>query len=185
MARKTIRLQYSGYVIFAAKLFSVATGLAFQFMLGRAIAADSPEYAIWGNLSTILPYFTMLAGIVPFWVMRYVAREKEGSTKTGLSINLLFSSIAIATYLVIIPLIMPLLLSEAGVSNPATYLPFYLIASIQIVELYMIGLFEPCLQARTPQSVGYGLIVQQVFRLIMGYVIIVGLKRSIIFFQSK
>jgi len=180
VARKEIRLQYSGYVIFAAKLIGVATGLIFQFMLGRAIAADSPEYAIWGNIITVLPYFTLLAGVVPFWVMRCVARGKEGATKTGLTINLLFSLITTAAYLVIIPLILPSFLSEAGVSNPAVYLPFYLIVSVQIIEVYLIGLFEPCLQARTPQSVGYGLILQQLFRLIIGYVIIVQLGQPLL-----
>jgi hypothetical protein len=180
VARKEIRLQYSGYVIFAAKLISVATGLIFQFMLGRAIAADSPEYAIWGNINTVLPYFTLLAGIVPFWVMRCVARGKEGATKTGLTINLLFSLITTAAYLVFIPLVLPSLLSEAGVSNPAAYLPFYLIVSVQIIEVYLIGLFEPCLQARTPQSVGYGLILQQLFRVIIGYVIIIQLGQPLL-----
>jgi len=175
VARKEIRLQYSGYVIFAAKLIGVVTGLIFQFMLARAIAAESPEYAIWGNITTVLPYFTLLSGIVPFWVMRCVARGKEGATKTGLAINLVFSIIATAAYLVIIPLVLPLLLSEAGVPNPAAYLPFYLIISVQIIEVYLIGLFEPCVQARTPQSVGFGLILQQVVRLIIGYVIIIQL----------
>jgi len=180
VARKEIRLQYSGYVIFAAKLISVATGLIFQFMLARAIASDSPEYAIWGNINTVLPYFTLLSGIVPFWVMRCVARGKEGATKTGLTVNLLFSLITTAAYLVIIPLALPSLLSEAGVANPAAYLPFYLIVSVQIIEVYLIGLFEPCLQARTPQSVGYGLILQQVFRVIMGYVIIIHLGQPLL-----
>jgi hypothetical protein len=180
VARKEIRLQYSGYVIFAAKLISVATGLIFQLMLARAIAKDSPEYGIWGNINTVLPYFTLLAGIVPFWVMRCVAREKEGATKTGLAINLVFSLIATAAYFIIIPLFLPSLLSEGGVANPAAYLPFYLIVSVQIIESYLIALFEPCLQARTPQSVGYGLILQQLFRVIMGYVIIIQLGQPLL-----
>jgi hypothetical protein len=180
VARKEIRLQYSGYVIFAAKLISVATGLIFQFMLGRAIAQTSPEYAIWGNINTVLPYFTLLTGVVPFWVMRCVARGKEGATKTGLAINLLFSLITTAAYLIIIPLVLPSLLSEGGVSNPAAYLPFYLIVSVQIIEVYLIGLFESCLQARTPQSIGYGLIVQQLFRVIIGYVIIIQLGQPLL-----
>jgi len=180
VARKEIRLQYSGYVIFAAKLISVATGLIFQFMLGRAIAQTSPEYAIWGNINTVLPYFTLLTGIVPFWVMRCVARGKEGATKTGLAINLLFSLITTAAYFVIIPLVLPSFLSGAGVSNPAAYVPFYLIVSVQIIEVYLIGLFEPCLQARTPQSVGYGLILQQLFRVIIGYVIIIQLGQPLL-----
>lgn len=173
MPKKEIRLQYSGYVIFAAKLLSVATGLIFQFMLGRSIAAESPDYAIWGNINTLIPYFTLMAGVVPFWVMRYVAREKDGAAKTGLTINLIFSLIATTAYLAIIPLMLPYLLAEAGVANPEIYLPFYLIASVQIVEAYLIGLFEPCIQASAPQYVGYGLILQQLFRVIMGYVIII------------
>ena len=112
--------------------------------------------------------------------MRCVARGKEGATKTGLTINLLFSLISTAAYLVVMPLILPSLLSEAGVSNPAAYLPFYLIVSILIIEQYLIGLFEPCLQARTPQSVGYGLILQQVFRVIIGYVIIIQLGQPLL-----
>jgi len=175
-----IRLQYSGYVIFAAKLISVATGLIFQFMLGRAIAADSPEYALWGNINTILPYFTLMAGIVPFWVMRSVARKKEGAIKTGLATNFLFSLITTAAYFVIIPLVLPSLLSEAGVANPAIYLPFYLIVSVQIIEVYLMGLFESSLQARTPHSVGYGLILQQVFRVIIGYVLIIQLGQPLL-----
>lgn len=180
MARKEIRLHYSGYVIFAAKLISVATGLIFQFMLGRAIAVNSPEYGIWGNINTVLPYFTLLSGVVPFWVMRYVARGKEGATKTGLAINLLFALITTAVYLVVMPLILPMLLSEAGIANPAVYLPFYLIVSIQIIEAYLIGLFEPCLQALTPQSVGFGLILQQLFRVAAGYVIIIHLGQPLL-----
>ena len=166
--------------MFAAKLISVATGLIFQIMLARAIAATSPEYAIWGNINTVLPYFTLLSGIVPFWVMRYVARRKEGATKTGLTINLFFSLITTAAYLIIIPIFLPSLLSEAGISDPAVYLPFYLIVSVQIIEVYLLGLFEPCLQARTPQSAGFGLIVQQVIRVIIGYVIIIQLGQPLL-----
>jgi hypothetical protein len=149
-------------------------------MLGRAIAQTSPEYAIWGNINTVIPYFTLLAGIVPFWVMRCVARGKEGATKTGLAVNLLFSLITTAAYFIIIPLVLPSLLSGAGVSNPAAYVPFYLIVSVQIIEVYLIGLFEPCLQASTPQSVGYGLILQQLFRVIIGYVIIIQLGQPLL-----
>ena len=180
MAGKEIRLQYSGYVIFAAKIISVVTGLIFQFMIARAIATESPEYAIWGNINTVLPYFTLLSGIVPFWVLRSVARKKEGAIKTGLTINLLFSVITTAAYLIIIPLFLPVFLSEGGVSNPAVYLPFYLIAAVQIIEVHLMGLFESCLQARTPQSVGYGLILQQVFRVIIGYVLIIQMGQPLL-----
>ena len=180
MARKEIRLHYTGYVIFAAKLIGVVTGLIFQFMLLRAIAPDSPEIGIWGNINTVIPYFTLMAGVVPFWVMRYVARSREGAAKTGLAINMVFSLISTAVYLLVIPLILPSLLSEAGVSNPTLYLPFYLIISMEIIELYLIGIFEPCIQACTPQSAGYGLLLQQVVRLAIGYFIIIQLGQPLL-----
>lgn len=180
MARKEIRLQYTGYVIFAARIIGLVTGLLFQFMLARAIPTGSPEYAIWGNINNILPYFTLLAGVVPFWVMRCVARGREGAARTGLVMNLIFSAIGTIVYLAVIPLILPSLLSQAQVPNPVIYLPFYLIASVQIVELYLTGILEPCIQACTPQSIGYGLIMQQIIRLIIAYIIIILLGQPLL-----
>jgi hypothetical protein len=169
--RKEIRLQYAGYVVFAAKLLGVATGLIFQFMVLRQIQ-DTPEFGIWFNMSDMLAYFTLMSGVVPFWVMRCVARGKEGATKTGLATNLIFSAISTAAYLAIIPLILPWLLSSSRIADPYVYLPLYLLVSLQIVETYLMGLFEPCLQAVTPQSVGYGLLLQQVFKVVIGYLLI-------------
>jgi hypothetical protein len=180
VVKKEIRLQYTGYVMLAAKLIGVATGLIFQFILARAIAPGSDDYGVWGNIAYIIPYFTMFAGIVPFWVMRCVARQQQGATKTGLAMNLVFSAISMLVYLTVIPIILPWLLAEAQVANPSAYLPIYLIASVQIFEMYLIGVFEPCLQASTPESVGYGLILQQITRVIVAYIIIVPLGQPLL-----
>ena len=171
MATKDIRLQYTGYIIFAAKLIAVATGLIFQYMIARV--ATKPEYDIYFNLNDVLAYFTLLAGVVPFWVMRCVARGKEGATKTGLVTNLIISLIFTIAYLTAVPFILPVL----GVSTD--YLTLYLVASVQIVELYLLGLFEPCLQATTPQAVGYGLLVQQVSKVALGYFLIIVLAQPL------
>jgi hypothetical protein len=45
--------------------------------------------------------------------------------------------------------------------------------------LYLIGLFESCLQAITPQAVGYGLLVQQVSKVALGYVLIIMLGQPL------
>lgn len=171
MAGKGIRLQYTGYIIFAAKIISIATGLAFQFMVARL--ATTQEYDIFFNLSDVLAYFTLMAGVVPFWVMRCVARGKPGATKTGFATNLVFSFVSTLAYIGILPFILPVLLSGLGISNWTAYLPLYLIVSLQITELYLIGLFESCLQAATPQKIGFGLLIQQIFKLALGYVLIV------------
>jgi hypothetical protein len=171
VARKELRLQYTGYIIFAAKLIGVATGLIYQYMIARA--TTKPEYDIYFNLNDVLAYFTLLAAVVPFWVMRCVARGKEGATKTGFVTNLIVSIVFTVAYLAAIPLVLPAL----GIST--NYLTLYLLASIQIVELYLIGLFEPCLQATTPQAVGYGLLVQQFTKLALGYVLIIQLGQPL------
>ena len=173
LERKEIRLQFTGYVLFAAKLLSVATGLIFQFMIARSPNTSNLDWDLWFNINDVLAYFTLLAGVVPFWVMRCVSRGKQGATKTGLATNLIISAISTIIYLSIVPFV----LSGLGIS--LNYLPLYFIVAFQIVELYLIGLFESCLQAISPQTVGYGLLVQQVFKVILGYVLIIQLGQPL------
>ena len=134
--KKEIRLQYSGFIIFAAKMFSVATGLAFTLMLTRATTEQ--QYGIWSNINDMIAYFAFLAPAFPFWTMRFVARNKEGSVKTGVFANIIISIIATIIYLPLIPLITSLL----GISE--TYLIPYLIASMQMMEVYLITMLERC-----------------------------------------
>jgi hypothetical protein len=174
LVAKEIRLQYTGFVLFAAKILSVATGLIFQFMIAQATIPRPGEYDMWFNISDVLAYFTILVGVAPFWVMRFVARGREGATKTGFVTNLIISAISTIVYLAFVPFVLPML----GISS--NYMAVYLIASLQIVELYAIGLFESCLHASMPQTIGYGLLVQQVGRVALGYVLIVQLGRPLV-----
>jgi len=165
VATKDIRLQYSGFVIFAAKIVSVVTGLVFQYIVAHAL--NSGEYDLWFNINDITNYFVLLSGVLPFWAMRYVTRDKEGSVKTGLFANLTISAVASTVYILLIPTVM----SALHVS--LFYLPTYLLVAIQIVEVHSIAIMESCLQARIPQRVGYGLLVQQFCKVVLGYVLIV------------
>jgi O-antigen/teichoic acid export membrane protein len=169
---KDIRLQYSGFVIFAAKMASVITGLIFQFIVARAL--NKVEFDLWFNINDLSAYFLLLAGVLPFWAMRFVAREKEGAIKTGITANLAISGIATIVYLLLIPLI------TSTLHISATYLPIYFLISIQIIELHSITILESCLQARVPQAIGYGLIVQQVTRVILGYILIIQFEQLLL-----
>ncbi len=165
MTAKDIRLQYSGFVIFSAKMASVVTGLIFQLIVARAL--NKVEYDLWFNINDIAGYFVLMAGVLPFWTMRFVARDKEGATKTGIFANFAISGIAVLIYLLIIPFVTSALqVSEA-------YLPIYFLISVQIVESHSIGVLESCLQARIPQTIGYALLVQQVCKVVLGYLLIV------------
>ena len=153
-------------------MLSIATGLAFQLMIGRA--TTKPEYGLWFNIKDILAYFTLLAGALPFWTMRFVARDKEGAAKTGILANLTISVIATIIYLPLVPLIT----SSLGISQE--YLLLYFIVAIEMIELYFINALEACLQARAPQTLGYGLLVAEVCKVILGYILIIEFRQPLL-----
>jgi len=172
LTKSEIRVQYSGYIIFATKLLSVATGLVFTLMLTRSTTEQ--QLGIWGNVNDILAYFAFLASAFPFWTMRFAARDKEGSIKTGLIANLTISMIATVIYLPTIPIIMSLLhISE-------TYMIIYLIASTQIIENYLISMLEACLRAKRPQTIGYGLLVEESSKVLIAYILIIRLQQPLL-----
>ena len=173
MTQKDLRLQYSGLIVFASRLVSVVTGLAFALMIARA--ASKPEYDVWFNMNDISTYFTLMAGVLPFWALRFVAREKEGAIKTGVFSNFIVSLIATAIFLPVIPLIVSALGPRAE-----PYILVYFLFSVQIIEFHFLGMFEACLQARTPKIVGYGLLIQQVGKVTIGYIMIVQLHQPLL-----
>ena len=178
MAKKEIRLQYSGFIIFAAKMLSVASGLIFQLMIARGVRLYSVdwqfEYDLWFNLTDILAYFTLLAAAFPFWTMRFVARGKEEAVKTGIVGNLIISAIATAIYLPLVPFIT----SSLGI--PQEYLLLYFLISVQIIELYSINALEACLRAKIPHTIGYGLLIVEVCKVALGYLLIWELKQPLL-----
>lgn len=171
MARNEIRLQYSGFVIFAAKMLSIATGLAFQLMIARS--ATTHEYGIWFNISDVTAYFTILAGVFPFWALRFTARTKKGSVKTGFAANLTLSTVAVLAYL----LLTPLITSTLDISQKYVFL--YLLASAQIVEVYILNALESCLRAKRPHTLGYGLLLEEICKITLGYILIIRLQLSL------
>ncbi|MBS7646891.1 MAG: hypothetical protein QXK93_05080 [Candidatus Bathyarchaeia archaeon] len=170
MRENPIRLQYSGFVIFSAKMFSVATGFIFQYMIARY--TSTVEYGIWFNINDVLGYFLVLAGVIPFWVVRFVARSEEGAVKTGVLANLTISLVATIIYLVSVPLIT----SAIGVHQ---YTSLYLLAALQVVEFYMLNVIEACLRARKPQVLGYGAVIAEIIKVSLGYILIMRLQKPL------
>jgi hypothetical protein len=166
-------LQYAGYAIFIARMLSVATGLAFTLMFTRATTGPD-QFGVWSNINDVIAYFAFLSPAFPFWATRFVARNKEGTEKTGLLANLAVSLVATMIYLPMIPLIMQLL----GIGQ--TYLIPYLIASMQIIENYLTTMLEACLRAKIPQTIGYGLLIEEIIKVLLAYVLIVQFQQPII-----
>ena len=156
MEKKEIRTHYSGVIVFAAKLATVATGIVFVLIVANSLSQS--EYGILGNFYIIVPYFTILSGAISFWTMRFVARGAGGATKTGLVANLILSAIAAMVYLALFPIVSP----AFGFGN---YLAVYLIFVGQVVETYLITILESSLQGNQPEYVGYGLLVGEILKL--------------------
>jgi len=168
MVKSDIRLRYSGLIVFASNILSVATGIAFVLMITRSISAE--EFGIWGNVRDLYNYFILLAGVLPFWATRFVAREHAGSAKTGLIANIFVSIASASIYLAL----MPTILSILQVSSD--YAILYTIISIQILELHATSALEAVLLARQPQTIGYGLLISEVCKVILGFTLIVQLE---------
>jgi len=164
-------LQYSGFVIFAAKMLSIVTGLLFQLMVARSTTIS--DYGIWFNISDLTAYFTIFAGVFPFWALRFTARNKKGAIKTGFATNLTLSIIAAMVYLLLIPLTTSML----GISQK--YVLLYLLASMQIIEVYILNSLESCIQAKMPHTLGYALILAEMSKVILGYTLIIRLQLSL------
>ena len=60
---------------------------------------------MWYNVTDLTAYFTLMAGVLPFWTMRFATRGKEGAIKTGILANLTIAGIAALFYLLLIPFI--------------------------------------------------------------------------------
>jgi O-antigen/teichoic acid export membrane protein len=112
--------------------------------------------------------------VLPFWIMRSVVREKTGALKTGIVANLIISAIATLVYILFIPFIT----SALGVSG--AYLLVYFLMAIEILEYYSITALESYFQARVPQTIGYGMLIEQVCKVVLAYVIIIRLDQPLL-----
>ncbi|MEM1767446.1 MAG: hypothetical protein QXD86_05840 [Candidatus Bathyarchaeia archaeon] len=170
MAKSEVRVQYSGFVIFTSKLLSIVTGLAFQLMVARTVTTG--EYGVWFNINDLVAYFTIFAGVLPFWAMRFASRGAEGAIKTGIISNFSISIVAATLYIITISLVSPTL----GVEK---YTLIYMLGAIQIVECFLISVLEEFLRARKPQAIGYGLLMSELFKVFLGYVMIFRLGEAL------
>lgn len=171
VAKNEIRLRYSGFVMFTAKMLSVITGIAFTLMITRTTTQE--QYGILSNVNDLIGYFSVPAIILPFWTLRFVARNKEGAIKTGILANLIISIIATTIYLLLIPQIIPML----GIGG--IYVILYLVAAMQLMEAYFIYMLEACLRPKMPQTIGYGIIVEEICKVLLGYILIVRLEQAL------
>jgi len=169
LEKDEIRLHYSGFIVFAAQMLSLVTGIVFTLLLTRNMAKQ--EYGIWANIFDVISYFLLLSGVFPFWTMRFVARHNRGAAKTGFLANLVLSFMFTVVYISLTPFV------TAAFNISGSYVLMYLLASAQIVNMYLIAVLESVLRAKKPQAIGYGLIIEESCKIVIAYLLIVWLQQ--------
>lgn len=166
LSKHQIRVQYSGFIIFASQIFSVATGLIFTLLLTRNMSTS--QYGIWTNIFDYTAYFWLFSGVLPFWATRFMARGKEGTVKTSTIAQLVIALISTAIYL-------PAVILISNAIGTQAYILIYLIAGLYIFDFYMVTIFESVLRSHRPQVIGYGLLLEELVKVSIAVVFIVGL----------
>jgi O-antigen/teichoic acid export membrane protein len=163
-----VRLRYSGFVVFTTQILSLITGLVFTLLLTRNMTTD--QFNVWTNIFDYTGYFLLFNPVIPFWATRFVARGKEGAVKTSVSAQLTIALVSTVIYFPVIVLI-------SNAIGTSSYLPIYLIAGFYILTFYSITIFESILQCVKPQFVGYGLMIEEIVKVTIALVLILGFKQ--------
>jgi O-antigen/teichoic acid export membrane protein len=168
LSKNQIRVQYSGFIIFASQIISVVTGLIFTLLLTRNMSTI--EYGVWTNIFDYTAYFWLFSGVLPFWATRFMARGKKSTVKTSTIVQLTIALISTLIYLPAVVLISNAIGTQA-------YLLIYFIAGLYIFDFYMVAIFEGVLRSKSPQAIGYGLLVEEVVKVSIALIVIVGLRQ--------
>ena len=173
LSKKGVRLQYSGFILFSAQLIGIITGLIFTLLLTRSMT--TAQYGIWTNIFDYTGYFTIFSGLLPFWATRFVARGMKGTAKTSSLAQLVIALGSTAIYFPVVFLIYTLAIAPK--IRTEAYLPIFLIAGLYILTYYMITVFENILQSIKPQTIGYGFLIEEVVKVGVALVLILGFKQ--------
>ncbi|MCD6528674.1 hypothetical protein J7L06_00050 [Candidatus Bathyarchaeota archaeon] len=173
MEREEPGILRSGLLLFASRMLSVGTGLIFTLMITRTVTRE--QYGVWVNLnSDIIAYFTLLATALPFWVMRFVSRRHEGSAKTGVIANMILGLVSVGVYISMVPWIL------SALKIGGSYLPLYVLASVQIIWVYLTAAFEAILRVVRIEALGYGLLVEEAVKVAVAYLLIFHFKLGLL-----
>lgn len=83
-----IRVRFSGLLMFAGNLTTLATGLVFNVLIARNL--EPAELGVWFFIGSVIPYFQVLEKVVPYWSVMEIPRG-HAVGRTAVVFNLLVS----------------------------------------------------------------------------------------------
>jgi O-antigen/teichoic acid export membrane protein len=156
-----IRFRYTGFTNFAAQLLSIVPGFILVLTVTRNLATT--DFGAWQNIGDLLGYATILSGIIPFSVVRYVARGHADAIKTGIATNILLSLPITGIFL---------LFSSSFASIIGTNPLYFQIASLHVLMFYILPAVQGAVYAKTPHILGYGTVIYELTKVAVGIVLV-------------
>lgn len=156
----SIRVTYSGLISFVISLSSVFTGLIFTIIVTRQLTQD--EFGTWGIIGAMTSYVLILDPIISYWTTREIARG-QAPGKTALASSGIFSSIGIASYIVIVTVFESQIEVDLGLM---------LFAAILIPLSYLRAILQSISLGFKPEIRSFGIIAFELTKIPVGLLLI-------------
>ncbi|MCX8204860.1 MAG: hypothetical protein N3H31_04335 [Candidatus Nezhaarchaeota archaeon] len=163
-----VRLRYTGLVAYAASVLTAVIGLLFSALVTRRLTPE--ELGVWRYIGVLIGYFLIPAHVLGFWSTRLTA---QGQCVLRTLLALYAPIMAAATLMFLVAAGRPL-------SFAKHYEAALLVAALEIPAIYSYSAFESVAAARAPHLNYYVTIIQDVVKLPLGFILVVGLRLSLI-----
>jgi len=155
----SIRLRYTGIINFGTNALSLITGLVFSVIVARSLSQT--DIGLWYFIDTNIMIFTLLKGLIPFWLTRSYARGHDIAT-TGIVANIILAIPFFLGYIFILPFFEQVWLSPLHFGFASSFIFLH----------YTLSSLTSLVNAKKPEKLGYALILGELFKLV-GYPLIV------------
>jgi O-antigen/teichoic acid export membrane protein len=154
-------LRKTGLTVFGSRLLSIFSGLAFLLIMTHSL--NPSEFGLWEFIVDLVTFSSYPAGLVAFWATRKIARGmKVGGT--AVCISLLLSVGGIIFFLVS---------SVYLHSDVGSALSHFLLATVLVPLSYFSVATNAVVAGYKPIISAYSLLVSEVCKLVLGYLLIV------------
>ena len=144
MARKRIRLRYTGLVAYATRVISIFTGLIFIITVTRNVPTD--EFGVWQYISLLTSYIVFPLRGINYWATRDLARDVQRSARTCILLNMAIAFMGMTLFLAV---------SGTGAAFLHTDISYFVISSMTVLVIAAIRGLEAVAYGSKPQAIAY------------------------------
>jgi len=126
------------------------------------------EYGLLSIISSLIAILCYPCSLYGYWVTRFTAREVKEAVKTGLFLSMLFTLLLTPVYLIAAAIYTNVLGSNVAMC--------FLMGLPYFYSIYFWYYWRSVIRGLIPEAWGYGLVVGEVVKLILGFLLIVVLR---------